>query len=386
MRIIAIEPIVVGNPWKNWIFVKVETDGGIVGYGEATVGLNSLPVEAAIKEIRHLCINKDPRNIHGLWDHLYKSLYLTEGQVQRAAMAGIEIACWDILGKSLGVPVYQLLGGKCRNELRAYANGWYKGPRDPEFFADRAREVVERGYTALKFDPFGRAHHTISRAEERLSLEIVRAVHEAIGERADIIIEAHDRFTVSTAIRLGRLLEEFSPLWYETPVLSSDINDLIAVAHAVPIPIGVGERFTVQREFSELLRHELVDIIAPETIDVGGIWATREICSLANMHNAVIAIHNARGPICTAANCHIDLTLPNFFIQEMFSDFNEDWTREVVRGTPEVVDGYVQVRDAPGLGIELNEELAREHPYHRGNFMRFFEEGWETRFGTAKEQ
>ncbi|MEX2536961.1 MAG: mandelate racemase/muconate lactonizing enzyme family protein [Trueperaceae bacterium] len=384
MKITEIRPIIVGNPWKNWIFVVVETDEGITGYGEATVGLNSLPVEAAIREIAHLCLGKDPRNIHALWDLLYKAMNLTEGQVQKAAMAGIEIACWDILGKSLNTPVYQLLGGRMRTEIRAYANGWYRGERDPAAFAEMAAEVVSRGYTALKFDPFGASFQTISAREEKLSIDIVRAVKEAVGEGVDIIIEAHDRFTVQSAIRIGHQLAEFSPLWYEAPVLSTDIEDLVAVARAVPVPVGVGERFTSQREFTRLLAHNVIDIINPETIDIGGLWPTREVAAIANANNAVVAIHNARGPICSAANCHLDLTLPNLLIQETFQDFNDPWTRDVVVGTPELQDGYLRVSDRPGLGIELNEDVAKEHPYSPGNFMRLFESGWETRFGSNK--
>ena len=382
MQITKVSPIIVGNPWKNWVFVKVETDEGIVGYGEATVGLNALPVEAAIREISHLCLGWDPRNIQAIWHHLHKAMYLTEGQIQHAAIAGIEIACWDILGKSLDTPVYQLVGGKCREALRAYANGWYRGPRDRAFYAERARQVVEMGYTALKFDPFGKAHHTLAKREERLSVELVRAVREAVGEDVDLIIEVHDRFTVSTAIRVSKLLEEFDILWLEAPVLSSDIEDLLAVAQASPIPVGVGERFSTQREFAQLLKHEIIDTLLPETLDLGGFWPTREVTGLANMHNAVVAPHNARGPICTAVNCHLDLTIPNFLIQETFSDFNEEWTRDLVRGAPEVKNGYLHVNDRPGFGIELDEVLAAKYPYHPGNFMRLFEDGWEQRLGS----
>lgn len=380
MKITDVTPIVVGNPWKNWVFVKVETDEGICGLGEATVGLNTLPAESAVREIRHLCIGWDPRDIHALWDHLYKSMYLAEGQIQRAAMAGIEIACWDILGKSLGVPVYQLLGGKCRDGgIRAYANGWYRGPRDPAFFAERAQAVVEMGYTALKFDPFGRAHRTLPKEEERRSFALIEAVKSAIGDSADIIIEGHDRFTVSTAIRIGKRLEDYEPLWFEAPILSTDIDGLVEVAEAIPVPIGVGERFQTLGQFAKLLAHRRIDVVTPEMIDMGGLWPTREVASIAGAHQALVAIHNARGPIATAVNCHIDVTLPNFLIQETFEDFNEDWTRELILGAPKVHRGYLHVSDAPGFGIELNEALAAKHPYSPRYFLRLFEEGWERR-------
>lgn len=385
MKITDIKTLIVGNPWKNWVFVQVLTDEGITGLGEGSLGLNTLPVEAAVREIRHLCIGKDPRDVQAIWTHLYKSLYLVEGQVQHAAIAAIEIACWDILGKSLGVPLYRLFGGPQRDGIRAYANGWYKGPRDPAYFAKAATEVVAMGYTALKFDPFGPGFRLLSREEEELSLAIVAAVREAVGPAVDVIIEAHDRFLVTTAIRIGQRLEEFNVLWYEAPTISSDIEDVVQVARAVRVPLGIGERFTTPREFSRLLQHEIVDYLLPETLDLGGAIPTRSVIGMADAHNAVVAIHNARGPVVSALNCHLDKAMSNFLIQETFHDFNEPWTHEVVRGHPEIRDGQLWVSDRPGLGLELDEEIAQAHPYSPTNFMRFFQSGWERRFGERTD-
>jgi galactonate dehydratase len=379
MKITGVEPFIVGNPWKNWVFVRVETDAGIEGLGEATIGFNAKPMEAIVREISHLCMGRDPRDVNALWDHLFKSLYLPEGNVQRSAIASIELACWDILGKSLGVPVYKLLGGACRDRLRAYANGWYQGPRDPDFFGERAKLVVSRGYTALKLDPFGSAYRTLSHREEELSMRLLRAVRDAVGDDVDILIDAHNRFTVSTAIRVSRRLEEFHPTLFGAPTLSSNLEGLIAVAKVSPIPVTAGSRVSTAREASILLSQSVIDIISPDLLDLGGVWPTREVCAIASAHNAMVALHNARGPLCTTANCHLALTLRNFWLQESFDEFNESWTRELFRGTPEVRDGYVYVSDAPGLGLQLNEQVAREHPYGQTNFMRLFEEGWETR-------
>src|SRR5579884_837196 len=195
MKIIDVRTTVVGNPWKNWVFVQLLTDEGIVGIGEATGGLSTKPNEAAVHELKPLYLGQDPRDVHALWDRMHKGLFLG----QNAAMSGIEMACWDILGKSLDVPVWRLLGGRQRPRIRAYANGWYQGPRDPTFFGERAAAVVALGYTALKFDPFGTAYRFIERDELRRAMAIVGAVRAAVGESVDILIEGHDRFSVSTA-------------------------------------------------------------------------------------------------------------------------------------------------------------------------------------------
>src|SRR5262249_8356912 len=223
-----------GNPWKNWVFVKIFTDEGLVGVGEATAGLSAKPGEAQVHELGRFLIGEDPRNPEYIWQKMYKGLFLDSN----TGMNAIEIACWDILGKSLGVPVWQLLGGKQRPRLRVYANGWYQGPHDPGFFAEAAAKVKAMGYTALKFDPFGSAYHFIDPADEKLSLEIIRRVRDAVGDDTHLLIEGHDRFSVSTAIRIGKQLEEFHPMWFETPVMSTDIPATVEVARAVNVPIA----------------------------------------------------------------------------------------------------------------------------------------------------
>lgn len=308
-----------------------------------------------------------------------KSIHLSEDGVLSHALSGINIACWDIIGKELNVPVYRLLGGKCRDRIRAYANGWYQGPRDPVFFAERAKEVVEMGYTALKFDPFGKSYKFIDRYEEKKSISIVSAVREAVGDDVDIIIEAHDRFSVSTAIRLGNLLEEFRPLWYETPVISTDIIATNEVARAVRVPVASGERFTTNRQVTELLREKVIDIVQPETLKIGGISGIMEACAIAQGFNAWVCPHNAQSPFTTAVNAHIGVAMPNILIQECFDDFNINWARELFDDYPKIVDGYLEVPEKPGIGMELNESEALKYPYSPQNFLRLFEEGWEKR-------
>jgi galactonate dehydratase len=306
---------------------------------------------------------------------MYKGVFLNGSP----ALSAIECACWDILGKSLNAPVWQLLGGKHRPKLRVYANGWYKGARDPAFFAEAAVAVVEKGYTALKFDPFGKAYRFIEPDEERLSLSLVRAVREAVGDDVDLLIEAHDRFSVSTAIRLGRALAEFHPMWLETPVVSTDITATIEVARAIPVPVAAGERFKRLSQFLELLAPRVVDIVQPETLSIGGISGARKAAAIAESAEAFVALHQAQSPLNTAINAHINASIPNFLIQECFDDFLVPWAREIVQGVPQVVDGYLTPGDAPGIGATLDEDALAAHPYGQNNFLRLFEEGWERR-------
>lgn len=381
MKISDVRTVVVGNPWKNWIFVVVETDDGLIGVGEATGGSETQPRVAAIQEIKHLVIGMDPRNVHEIFHKLYLTAFLKVTQ----AMAGIEMACWDILGKSLGVPVYTLLGGKVRDNVRVYANGWYSGERTPEGFAEKASEVVAKGYTALKFDPFGDAHMQMSRKETTEAKALIGAVREAVGDDVDILIEAHDRFSTYAAIEIGNWLKDYDVTWFETPVLSTDVSVLVEVARRVPVRMIAGERMHAIHEFGEFLSHNVTDVINPEPLGVGGIWRSLQIAGIAEAHHAEIALHNAESPFKTMVALHIDAVTPNVFIQECFDDFLEPWVPEVLSGFLRVENGYLGIPDAPGIGVELNEEEAKKHPYGRSNFLRMFRPGWEKRDTAQRE-
>jgi galactonate dehydratase len=375
LKITEVRTFVVGNPWKNWIFVKVHTDEGLTGLGEATGGLSTRPNEAAVHEVTRFAIGEDPLQPERLWQRMYKGLFLRAD----VAMNAIEIACWDILGKSLNRPIWQLLGGKQRPKLRVYANGWYQGPRDPVFFAEAAAKVKAMGYTALKFDPFGSAYRFLDHAEERLSLAIVRAVREAVGDQVDLCIEGHDRFSVSTAIHIAHHLEEYRPMWFETPVMSTDISATIEMARRSKVPVATGERFDRLSQFLELLAPRVVDIAQPETLRIGGISGARKAAAVAESAEAFVALHQAQSPLNTAINAHIHASIPNFLIQECFDDFLVPWAWEILHGVPRARDGYLEPSDAAGIGVELNEHEIAKHPYGQNNFLRLFEEGWERR-------
>ncbi|MFO8007184.1 MAG: mandelate racemase/muconate lactonizing enzyme family protein [Candidatus Brocadiia bacterium] len=374
MKIERIRTFIIGNPWKNWVIVRVETDEGLSGLGEAT-RLTARPQVAQVEELSRFVLGMDPRDPVRVAQRIYKGQFL----VNTAAGSAIEVACWDILARSLDAPLYRLLGGRARERLRVYANGWYRCPREPDAFAERAAEVASMGYTALKFDPFGAAYGTLSAAEQRLSLDIVRAVRQAVGDDVDLLIEGHDRFDVSTAVRIGRALAEFSPRWFETPVNSGNISATVEVARQIPAPVAVGERFEYLHQFAELLRHGVVGIVQPEPLHIGGVNATMKAAGMAEAHGALVACHQAQSPLTTALNAHLHAAMPNFMIQECFDDFLVPWARDVFVGVPQVRDGHIAPSDAPGIGVELNEAEAAKHPYGEDKFIRLFEPGWESR-------
>jgi galactonate dehydratase len=380
MKITDLRTFVVGNPWKNWVFVKLYTDEGITGLGEATRGLSTKPAVGDVEELIPHVIGADPLQPERLWYKMHKARFLGHS----TGMSAIEQACWDILGKALGAPLWKIFGGKHWERLRVYANGWYQGPRDPAFFAEAAAKMVSKGYTALKFDPFGGAYQQIAPQSEQLAVDIVRSAREAVGSNVDLLIEAHDRFTVTNAIRLGRKLEEFHPFWIETPVRTYDIQANIEVARAIQIPVVLGEGFGRLRDFAELLSFRVIDIVQPEPMALGPSMA-RKAFAIAQAYEALVACHQAQSPFCTAMNAHLHASIPNFLIQENFDDSLEPWTWDVLQGVPRVDgEGYLTVSDAPGWGVEFNEQEAAKHPYGERNFLRLFEEGWETRRPPAK--
>lgn len=377
MKIVDAKTFVVGNPWKNWIFVKLYTDEGITGVGEATGGGAARPNEASLIELRPLYIGEDPRNIIHLWDKMSKGVFFHNTR----AMSGIEQACWDILAKSLNVPLWQLLGGKTRPRIRAYANGWYRGPRDPKYFGEAALKMVEMGYTALKFDPFGNAYRFMTRDDEKLSIALIRSVREAVGDRADILVEGHDRFATAQAIRLGHMMAEYDPMWFETPVMSTDIHATIEVAKGQPVPVATGERFSTLTECADLCASKVVSILQPELLQIGGISRLMKACAIAEANEAFVAPHNAQSPLCTVINTHVGAAVPNLLIQETFDDTNVEWCKRIMTGVTEVKDGFIEVPDRPGHGVDLMEEEMAKYPYGEHHFLRLFAGGWEKREG-----
>lgn len=381
MKIRAVETYIAGNPWKNWLFAKVITDEGLYGIGEGTLNYFARTIEAAIHELSPLIVGIDPFQIEILSQKLIRDIYSEGGQVHMCAVSAIEIACWDIIGKATGQPIYNLMGGRCHEKLRAYANGWYRGPRTPESFGEKAKEVARRGYTALKFDPFGDNWRLMTRAEFDLSLDIIAAVRDAVGPSVDLLIEGHRRFNVGTAVQFAEAMAKYRPAWFEEPTDHLTIRETLEVARRSPVPIATGESFSNKQQFAELLEGGLITYLQPEPLNLGGLFATRKICDMIDAHLGMVAPHSAQGPVCSAACVQLNASLPNFFIHEIFDEFNEPWEREIVTNHVEVADGYIEIPSGPGLGIDLNIEEIRRHPYAQENVIPLFKRGWERREG-----
>ena len=385
MKITAIDTYIAGNPWKNWLFAKVTTDEGIYGVGEGTLNYFGKTIETAIHELTPLVLGMDPFQVEIISQRLIRDVYSEGAQIHMCAVAAIEIACWDIIGKACNQPVYNLWGGRCHEKLRAYANGWYRGPRTPESFHEKAKKVAGRGYTALKFDPFGNSWRNLSRYDFDLSVDIIRAVRDAVGPSVDILVEGHCRFNVATAVEFAEAIHQFRPAWFEEPVAHTNINAMIEVARRSPVPIATGESLSTKQQFAELLSHDVVSILQPEPLNVGGLFAARKICDMIDAHFGVVAPHSAQGPVCSAACAQLNASIPNFFIHEIFDEFNEPWEKQIVNNGIEVVDGYIEVSERPGLGIDLNIDEILRHPYQQENYLPLFKPGWERRVRQAGE-
>ena len=379
MKISKIDTYIVAIPWKNWLFVEVHTDDGLTGIGEATVNAFARTVEAAIRELESLVIGKDPFQPRRMTEALRRDIYTDGGQAHGCAAAAIETACFDIMGKALNTPLYNLIGGKYRDRMRTYANGWYRGERTPENFAQCAKDAVAIGYTALKFDPFGDAYRVLTRAEEDLSIDIIAAVREAVGPSVDLLIEGHSRFTVATAITIGRRLEPMRVGWFEEPVPHHRISSMVEVCRNVPVPVATGESYHTTAQFAELMRHEAVHILQPEPMSLGGIQPIVDVASMAEAHNCVISPHCAQGPIGSYISMHVGAACANFYLKEHFDDFEVDWVKQLLIGDMKHEGGYLYVSDAPGLGAELNHDLLEKHKSTDNRFFALFKPGWETR-------
>jgi galactonate dehydratase len=384
VKITDITTFVVGNPpprfgGRYFIFLKLTTDSGIVGYGEVyTATFSPHVVATMIEDVaqRHV-IGQNPFHIEAMWRRMYSRGYalrpdLTLGGI----MSGLEMACWDIVGKECDKPVYELLGGQVHEKLRTYTylyppddvDAYADDPvyRDADAAAAKAVAEVERGFTAVKFDPAGPYGAFDPRQPSLESIErsvaFVKAIREAVGTRADLLIGTHGQFTVSGAIRYAKAIEQYDPLWFEEPTPPENPEDMARVARQTSIPISTGERLTTKYEFARVLREGAASIIQVNLGRCGGLLEGKKIAALAETHYAQIAPHLYCGPIVGAANIQLSTCSPNFLILESI----QDWTRfhgDILKTPVQWEDGYVIPPTAPGLGVELDEAVALAHPY-----------------------
>ncbi|WP_022872999.1 galactonate dehydratase [Nesterenkonia alba] len=358
MKITRIETFSVP---PRWVFCRVETDEGIVGWGEPVIEGRSETVRAAVGELSEMLIGQDPRQIERHWQKMTKAGFYRGGPILSSAVSGLDQALWDILGKSLGVPVHVLLGGPVRDRVRMY--GWIGGD-DPAGVADSARRQAEAGLTAVKMNATGRWDRIAAAPSIREVVERAEAVREAVGEDFGIALDFHGRVGPADARRLLHALEPVSPLFVEEPVLPELGSRLPALAASTTIPLATGERLYDRVSFQPVLEAG-VAVVQPDLSHAGGISESRRIAALAEMHGALFAPHCPLGPLALASCLQVDFATPNFLIQEQsigihYNDGAAQPLDYVLDTAPlQFPDGWIQRWDAPGLGVEVDEEAVR---------------------------
>ena len=379
MKLVDLDIIITAPPapgWggRYWIIPKLTTDTGVVGYGEcyaASVGPEAM--RAVITDVfeRHM-LGQNPEDIELMFRRAYSAGFTQRPDLTViGAFAGLEIACWDILGKDRDRPVYALLGGRMNDRIRAYTYLYpQKGHTLPGFWinpdqaAEAAVAMVEKGYTAVKFDPAGpytiRGGHMPALSDISLSVQFCKKIREAVGDKADLLFGTHGQFSTGGAIRMGQAIEPYSPLWYEEPIPPDNTHEMAKVAAAVRIPVAAGERLTTKNEFAAVLRAGAATIMQPALGRAGGIWEAKKIAAIAEVYNAQVAPHLYAGPVEWAANVHLSASIPNLLMAETIET---PFHAALIRNTIRVEGGYITPPTAPGLGIDFDEALARAHPY-----------------------
>lgn len=362
MKVTDIKVFPVDCFRTNWVFVKVYTDGGLTGVGEATLEYKEHALIGAVDHIRSYLVGQNPLDIEKHYHAIYRDAYWRGGAVLMSALSAVEMALWDILGKHLGVPVYQLLGGKVNDDVRIYVNGWFAGARTPEQFAEKAKIAVQRGVTAMKWDPFGKSYLQISNADLDTALRCVAAVREAVGNKVDLLIEGHGRFDVPTGIKIAKELEPFKPMFFEEPTPPDNLEALKAVRDKSPVAIAAGERLYTRYAYKDLFEMRAADYVQPDISHAGGIMELKKIAAMAEAYYMPFAPHNPSGPVANAATLQLAAACPNFCILEiMYSDV--EWRRDVTDESLHYENGRITVPDRPGLGIEIDEAACLAHPY-----------------------
>ena len=379
MRITNLDVIVTAPPapgWggRYWILVKLTTNTNVVGWGEcyaSSVGPKAMT--AVIEDVfERYFLNQSPENIELMFRRTFSSGFTQRPDLSvMGAFSGLEIACWDILGKERNRPVWALLGGKMNESIRAYSYLYPLENHDlksfwtsPEDAAESASDLVSRGYTALKFDPAGpytmRGGHQPALSDIELCVSFMEEIRAAIGNRADLLLGTHGQFTTSGAIRLGQAIERFNPLWFEEPIQPDNLLEFQKLARSLKVPIAAGERLTTKYELATLLRSGGISILQPALGRAGGIWEMKKTSAIAEVFNAQMAPHLYAGPIEWAANIQLAVSIPNILILETIETNFHD---ELIKSSIQVDDGYIKAPQAPGLGIEVNEDLARRNPF-----------------------
>ena len=397
MKITGYQTFVVSTPWRNLTYLMLNTDEGISGIGEARVLGRTNSVLELLRETKHHFIGHDAFDIEGLYQKYTLLDFDKAGSVAITAFSMLEIACWDCIGKKVELPVYKLLGGKVLSgdkpvpKIPAYANGWYRVDRSPDAFAEAAKNVVLKGYTGLKFDPFGAGNLELTRKEYCKSIEIIEAVHSVLPQDVQMFIEMHGRFAPHQAIEIARDIEKLKPGWIEEPCRPDDLGALAEVKAHTIIPIAAGERLYTRAEYRELFERRCVDIIQVDPTNFGVLEA-KKVAANAETYSMMVAPHNVGGIISTMVGIHLMAGLRNGKVLEHFNDFVDAEVKEIGSPYPGFSEGCFLVPDAPGWGVELNLDFFEKHPPVKTEdgiikdfgLNMFRDENWQKRAGRSK--
>jgi mannonate dehydratase len=357
VHISDLKTFLIAGPGHNVILVKVETDEGLFGIGEASLAGRDQGVLGVIHHLEQWLIGRDPARIEDIWQECYRTTFWRGGPVLLSAISGIDIALWDLKGKRLGVPVYDLLGGKTRDRVRVYTH--LNGATDEEL-RDGALEKVEQGYTALRFVPsLFNAQPWDASKSVRATAHTMTMLRQTVGDDIDLLIDVHHRFSPMHNVQLGRAAREINLFFIEDPIPPDNLQSYALMRSKIDVPLATGEAMVTRWSFKYLIENELIDYLRVDPVHAGGITETKKIAILGEVHNIDLALHNPTSPVCAATCIHVDASVSNFGIQECV--IQSDVMREIFPVQPEIVRGYFEVPDRPGLGLEFDEHAALEH-------------------------
>jgi galactonate dehydratase len=374
VKITNLKAVICNAEMRNWVFVKVETDvAGLYGWGECSLEWKTRSVAGALEDFAPMVVGEDPTRIEHLYQKMYRQSFWRTGIIGLSAISGIEQACWDILGKSLGQPVYKLLGGAVRDKVRMYTHlgggdmrAVYESQNsaDPKVFVDRAHEVIARGYNAVKVLITPPTESLNSIAAYKYAERMMEALRLAVGDSVDIMVDCHGRHSLANAVEFCRVLAPYRPFFVEEPVPPENVDVMVEVRKATTVPIATGERLVTRYQFRDVIEKQACHVIQPDLCHCGGLWEAKKIAAMAETYTMGVAPHNPLGPVANAVALHFDLSTPNFLIQEdMLSDV--PWRWEVVQHSLTSENGHWLPNNSPGLGIEVNEVAAARHPFQQ---------------------
>lgn len=369
MKIKSIKTYFAAAVWRNFVIVEIEDENGLKGYGEGTLGDFEKSIEAAINDLTPFLIGREIE-INEITNFFTRHFFWRNGPILSTAESAIEQALWDLIGKNVNMPVYKLIGGKAVDKIKVYGNGFISGNMSPEEFGNAAAITVDKGFIALKFDPFSGAGPTISNKELNLALARIKSIRDRVGEDIDLMIEAHGRFNTRTAIKISNLIERYNPYWLEEPVPEEDILSMAEVKRNSNVPIATGERILSKNRFWELMVNRSADIIQPDVCHMGGILSLVEVGSMANTNYLSVAPHNPNGPIATAASLNALITMSNALVLEFWLDA-ETIRHDLIKEYFALKDGFIYPSKKPGLGIEINENALTKYPYQKMHLEYF---------------